>query len=117
MNLDEAIQAHAQWKIKFRSAISKKEQMDSVKISADSCCPLGMWLYGEAKTKYCHLNSYKDLLQKHATFHREAGKVASAINAKKYVEATAMLDPGTPYMSASSATGVAISTLKKEVGL
>ncbi|MDO8272919.1 MAG: CZB domain-containing protein [Gammaproteobacteria bacterium] len=117
MNLDDAIQAHAQWKIKFRGAISAKDQMDAVKISADNCCPLGIWLHGEAKSKYSHLNTYKDVVQKHSVFHKEAGKVASAINAKKYSEATAMLDAGTPYMSASLATGVAISVLKKEVDL
>lgn len=26
MNLDEAVQKHAEWKMKFRGAISKKEQ-------------------------------------------------------------------------------------------
>ena len=29
MNLDEAVQKHAEWKMKFRGAIAKKDQMDA----------------------------------------------------------------------------------------
>lgn len=47
MNLDESIQKHAEWKLKFRSAISRKEQMDAETIGKDNCCQLGVWLYGE----------------------------------------------------------------------
>lgn len=117
MNLDDAIQAHAQWKVKLRGAISAKEQMDAQKISADNYCPLGIWLHGEARSKYAQLNSYKVVVQKHAAFHKEAGKVAATINAKKYAEAEAMLGAGTPYADASSSVGVALIGLKKEAQL
>ncbi len=117
MDLDNAIGKHAEWKLKFRSAISKQEAMDAGTIAKDNCCELGKWLHGEAKAKFSRLNSYAECIAKHAVFHVEAGKVASAINSKKYTEAEAMLNSGTPYAAASNAVGVAIIHLKKEAGI
>lgn len=114
MNLNDAIQAHAQWKVKLRGAIQNQEQLDVKSISVDNCCPLGQWLHGDAKSQYSGLGSYADLVKKHAVFHQEAGKVATEINAKNYPKAESMLGSGTSYMSASSQVGVAIMALKKE---
>ena len=117
MDLNEAIGKHAEWKMKFRSAISKQETMDASTISKDNCCELGKWLHGEAKAKFGALTSHSTCVAKHASFHVEAGKVAQAINSKKYAEAEAMMNAGTPYTAASSAVGVAIMQLKKEAKL
>lgn len=117
MDLNNAIGKHAEWKMKFRNAISKQEQMDATTLAKDNCCDLGKWLYGEAKASFGHLASHAECIKKHATFHVEAAKVASAINAKKYPEAEAMLGGGTSYAQASSAVGVAVIQLKKEAKL
>jgi len=117
MDLDQAIERHAQWKIKFRQAITNKETMDADTIAKDNCCELGKWLHGDAKTKFGHLASQKECITKHAAFHTEAGKVAKTINAKNFTEATAMIESGTPYATASHAVAVAITKLKKESGL
>ena len=114
MDLDQAIERHAQWKVKFRQAIANKETMDADTISKDNCCELGKWLHGDAKAKFGKLASHSDCIAKHAAFHTEAGKVAKAINAKNYDEATAMIEQGTPYAAASNAVAVAITKLKKE---
>jgi hypothetical protein len=117
MDLDQAIERHAQWKIKFRQAITNKETMDAETIAKDNCCELGKWLHGDAKTKFGHLASQKECITKHAAFHTEAGKVARTINDKNFAEAGAMIEAGTPYAAASNAVGVAITKLKKESGL
>lgn len=117
MDLDEAIKAHGEWKMKFRSAISSKQQMDASSIARDNVCPLGSWLHGEAKAKYSGLKAYARCVADHAQFHREAGKVAQSINASKYAEAEQQLGGGTPYSSASSAVGVAILAFRKDAGL
>ncbi len=117
MDLDCAIGKHAEWKMKFRSAISKQEMMDAASISKDNCCELGKWLHGDARTKFGRLASHAKCVQEHAAFHAEAGKVAAAINAKKYAEAEAMLGGGTAYAKVSSSVGVSIMHLKKEAGL
>lgn len=117
MNLESAIGKHAEWKMKFRNAISKQAQLDAVTIAKDNCCDLGVWLHGEGKTKYGKLASYVECVRNHSAFHLEAGKVASAINAKKYAEAEAMIDGGTIYAKTSSAVGVSVMHLKKEARL
>lgn len=117
MDLNQAVAKHVEWKTKLRSAIAKKETMDVSSISADNCCDLGKWLHGPAKTSLGTLQAYKNTVSSHAAFHKEAGKVAAAINAHKFTEAEAMLGAGTSYASASSAVGVAIANLKKEANL
>ena len=116
MNLDEAIQKHAEWKLKFRSAISKKEQMDAETICKDNCCQLGQWLYGEGKAKYGAKTEFTTVVERHKAFHVEAGKVARLINSKQYEQAEKELGSGTAYSQASSAVGTAIIQLKRYVG-
>ncbi len=117
MNLDTAIAAHAEWKFKLRTAITSQTQVEAASVAKDNLCALGSWLHGEAKSKYGHLESYRNCLGAHASFHREAGKVAQLINRKKYGEAEAALGAGSPYASASTMTTVSINKLKKDAGL
>lgn len=117
MDLNQAIEKHAEWKMKFRKAITDHATMDVDTISKDNCCELGKWLHGEAKGKFNALASYTDCVSKHAAFHVEAGKVAKAINAKNFAEAETMISGNTQYAAASNAVGVAIMKLRKESGL
>jgi methyl-accepting chemotaxis protein len=115
MNLDDAIKKHLDWKIKFYTAISKQEQMDVSLIVRDDCCELGKWLHGEGKIQCSGLESYLPILSKHVAFHLEAGKVAAAINAKKYTEAEAMLGSSSAFAAISKEIGLALIHLKNEV--
>jgi methyl-accepting chemotaxis protein len=117
IDLDGAIKTHAEWKTKFRAAISKEETMDVATIAKDDSCMLGKWLYDEAKQKYADLESYKTLVARHTAFHVQAGKVANFVNAHQYREAEAALSVGTPYMTASNEVGQSIIRLRKETGL
>lgn len=117
MDLSQAVEKHTEWKVKFRSTISKHETLDAATISKDNCCELGKWLHGEGKAKFGGLTSHAQCVSKHAAFHVEAGKVAKTINDKKYTEAEAMLGVGTPFATASSEMGTAIIKLKKESGV
>ena len=117
MNLDTAIQAHTDWKTKFRFAITKHEfPLDVLTISKDNCCELGRWLNGEAKTKYDHLACYRECVIKHSEFHTEAAKIASVINAREYNEALIMMNSETSFWLASNSLILAIIRLRKETG-
>lgn len=117
MDLDNAAQTHGEWKLRLRLAITKKEFVDTQVIARDDCCALGKWLHGEARQRYAGLAALGACVTQHAAFHREAGKVASAINAGDYANAEKMLDAGTPYSKVSSAVVAAILTLKKQAAL
>jgi len=117
MNLDEAVQKHAEWKLKFRGAINKQEQMDAATIRRDDCCQVGEWLYGDGKKTCGSKPEFQRAVDKHKAFHIEAGKVAGLINSGKYAEAEAALGAGTSYASASNEVGVALIALKKAAAL
>jgi len=117
MNLDNAVQTHALWKTKLRTAIAKHEQLDLATLSRDDRCELGQWLHGEGKSSYGRLTSHADCVHKHVIFHSEVTKVARAVNAKQFDAAESMLNAGTPYAKASSALSVSFLQLRKEAGI
>jgi methyl-accepting chemotaxis protein len=116
MDLDQAIQKHTEWRMKFRTAMSNKETMDALTIGKDNCCELGKWLYGDGKKECGSLSAFEPCVAAHRNFHVEAGKVAAAINAKKFEEADKMIGSGSGYLKASTVTGGAILKLKQELG-
>ncbi len=115
VGLDVALHKHAEWKVKFRTAMSHHEKLDVATISKDNCCDFGKWLHGDTKLHLGHLDSFSECLSKHAAFHVEAGKVARAINENRHQEANTMLNTESGFISASSAVGIAIMRLKKDV--
>ena len=115
MDLNEAIQKHAQWKFKFTAALRSNEALDAATIAKDNYCEFGKWLHEDAKFVYQALPSYSSCVANHAAFHREAGKVAAAINAKKPTEAERMMGPGTPFTVTSKAVAVAIIELQQQM--
>jgi hypothetical protein len=117
MDLGETLHKHAEWKTKFRAAMIKKETLDAATIGKDNCCELGKWLHGDGKRSFGELASYSVCVEKHANFHKEAGKVATLINARKYDEAELALGLHSAYGQASNAVATAIVRLRKEGGL
>ena len=115
MNLDNAVKAHAEWKLKLRSAISKRERIDAISLARDNCCELGRWLHGEGRARFGSLARFDTCMRKHATFHTEAGRVARVINDGDYEAAEKMLEAGGAYARASGDAGAAIVQLKREV--
>lgn len=111
MNLDNAIDAHAQWKIRLRTAIQTKEALDAAKIAREDQCELGKWLHGEAKARYGHAPVFAELLKRHAAFHVAAAEVANAIGAGKYAEAERLL-AAPAFVTASRQVTVAVMELK-----
>ncbi|MEH7826927.1 CZB domain-containing protein [Gemmobacter denitrificans] len=117
MNLEDAVKNHAEWRLKFRRAISQKERMDAATIGKDNCCAVGQWLHGEGGTRWGRTPEFMKAMDKHKAFHVQAGRVAGLVNAGKYAEAEAALGNGTPYANASNEVGVAFIALKKAAAL
>ncbi len=117
IDLNNAIKRHVEWKVKLRTAIDLHEKLDAETISKDNKCEFGEWLHSEATEKYRNLPSFAVCLAKHAQFHKEAGKVASTINAGKFEEAELMLNSDSSFSAASSEVASAVTALKTEIGL
>lgn len=117
MDLTDAIKAHSDWKMKLRGAILSQATLDADTIAKDNCCALGKWLHGESKPTLGALSSHQECVRLHAVFHKEAGKVASTINARQYAQAESMLASGAPYAVASNAVVIGIGALKRQAKL
>lgn len=113
MNFDDAIAAHIKWKVRLSQFIdgTGTEQLKSEMICKDNLCDLGKWIYGDG-AKYNTLPHYKDLVAKHAIFHRCAGDVVKKVETGDCPGAKAAL--GGAFAAASKETVTAIMELKKE---
>lgn len=112
MDFDGAIRKHAEWKFKFHDALYRETSLDAASISPDNQCEVGKWLHGEAASQFGGLPAYAKCVQAHANFHREAGKVAVAINQKRKDDVGRMLTAGSPFSEASRVVSVALVELK-----
>lgn len=114
MDLTDAINAHTDWKIRLRGAISDQCALDVDTIARDDCCELGRWLHGPSKERFGALPAHGECLASHARFHRCAADVAATINAREYVKAEQMLSAGSRYALASRAIVLAIEALRRQ---
>lgn len=75
MNFDDAINAHAAWKMKLSSYIrNPDDSLDPDVVCKDDQCILGKWIHGEGAS-YSANNEYGMLKAAHASFHKEAADI------------------------------------------
>lgn len=91
-----AIDAHIKWKTRLRDYINgdSSETLDAAVVSRDDQCVLGHWLQGVGREHYGQLPAFKEVVEKHARFHRCAGDVLEAAKAGGKARAIEMLDEG-----------------------
>lgn len=117
MDLDRAIAAHADWKVKLRQALDEHGVLDAERLSADCHCELGQWLHGPGRTTLGSNPNFLSCVEAHRDFHTAAGAVARKINAKDYTSAATQLDVGSPFAAASTAVAVALRRLKRDTAV
>ncbi len=114
MNFDEAIVAHAEWKLKLTLYLQGEGKFDHVVVCQDDQCKLGKWIYSDGK-KYANEPAYEHLRQVHAKFHTCAGSVIRAVDNNKSDDAKKMIASGSSYEEISAAVINAISAVKRRV--
>lgn len=115
MDLDKALAAHADWKVKLRVALTDRVKLDAEKIASNCECDLGRWLQGDGRAKYGASANFRTCFEGHTKFHEAAGAIARSINAGDYAGAERQLDIGTSFAQASTAVAVAVRRLKNEI--
>lgn len=113
MNFDDAIAAHIRWKVRLTQFIdgTSTETLRSDTVCKDHLCDLGKWIYGEGST-FSGKPHYKDLVTKHANFHRCAANVVKKVETSDKAGAKSLLSGS--FAVASKETVTAIMELKKE---
>jgi hypothetical protein len=114
MKLTRAVNAHTDWKIRLRWAITERAAIDADEVAGARGCELGRWLEGDLARQFGSHPLYDACVRAHEAFHRECARVADLINAGRYDEAQRMLEPGSAYHLASHEVVFAIAELKRE---
>jgi methyl-accepting chemotaxis protein len=115
LDFDKVIGAHAQWKTKFRAAISHQEQLKAETIARDDACELGKWIYSEGKAVLGQSKEFATLVSEHQHFHHAAGDVAQIINQRHYDAATDMIGPRSVFAQASNKVIATLGRMKRSV--
>jgi hypothetical protein len=77
ISFKEAIESHLAWKSRLAEAVRGEGQSpDPREAGDDKSCALGRWLSGAGSRRYGHFDSFTDLREMHAEFHRVARKIA-----------------------------------------
>jgi methyl-accepting chemotaxis protein len=113
LDIESAIDAHRQWKVKLRQAIADHQKLDADTICRDDQCPLGRWIHGPGGARWGARPIFVELRDKHAVFHQSAGQVAKVINAGRYAEATRMIESGSTFADASIEVSTILTQLKR----
>jgi aerotaxis receptor len=114
-DLQTFLSAHLNWKARLRDAVRLQEQFDVETVRKDDCCPLGQWLHGKGRTQWGHLPGLTRLLDEHAAFHREAGRVAEVANRGDEAGVQRLLGTGSAFSRATQGTVMALKGFELEM--
>ncbi|GAA6141883.1 methyl-accepting chemotaxis protein [Hydrogenophaga sp. 5NK40-0174] len=114
--LSDAIESHVQWKARLRNAAAHGSELDPKTISRDDCCALGKWLHGDGRARWGGLPQFTALVEQHASFHKEAGRVAGLVMSGDKDGAMQALANGSVYAKATQSTLLAITALQNAQG-
>lgn len=112
-DFNKAIDAHRQWRVKFRQAIFENEKLDVANICRDDHCALGKWLHGAGGKKWGAKPEFKNLLEKHAHFHKVAGDVAQEINLGKVKDPEKIIGSGSIFSNVSNEVSTLLTLAKR----
>jgi hypothetical protein len=113
MNFDEAVKAHAGWKMKLTTYLGKPDgSLKVAEIEVDNRCALGKWIHGEG-AKYSSLPEFAELKAQHASFHKAAANIVTrADRGERNLTAETALGGNSEYSKCSSAVVGAIISMK-----
>jgi hypothetical protein len=113
--IGKAISAHADWKLRLKSAIDTgKSEWTVERVNPDNLCDFGKWLYSlpESDRQNIHWPTVREL---HAIFHKEAARVLGlALNGKPQ-EARDAMAFGSLYATNSSKLTWAMMEWRKSI--
>ena len=112
-DFDSAIEAHRQWKVKLRKAISEHSKLDAETVCRDNACPLGKWIHGPGGVQWGTRPTFVELMNKHAEFHQVAGSVAHKINAGQYADAERLIGSGSVFAQVSTEVATILTKAKR----
>lgn len=116
MNIEEAILAHARWRIRLASYMrSPNHSIDITQLRAKDKCDLGRWLYGEGAI-HRSKPEYEALEKAHAQFHQIAANLAQKAELMQIPNIDSALSAGSEFGHASTLIVNNIKALANKIG-
>jgi hypothetical protein len=112
--IQRAIEAHAEWKVRLNSAIETGRSSHAVAVVCqDNQCELGRWLYDlDAATKSS--SRWACVRNTHAQFHREAAGILSLALAGDKQAAKSRMNYSSPFAGLSNRLTAELAAWKRE---
>lgn len=112
----EIIAAHGLWKYRLHQAIAERSSaFDPNTVRVDNACPLGKWLYAEARTVVSH-DLFERVKGMHATFHQMTGDLLQRSLAGETETVLRATAPGGEYAVLSGTLIRLLDTLRTGAG-
>jgi methyl-accepting chemotaxis protein len=114
MNWDQAIAAHAAWKMKLASYVKKPDgSLKAAEVASDCRCELGKWITTEA-TKYAVMEDFKVLKAEHARFHKVASEIVRRADAGEDVSEEIAVGAHSEFRKSSTSVVNAIVAMRSK---
>jgi methyl-accepting chemotaxis protein len=81
--------SHRSWRVKLRSFLDGREDLDAFQLASHRTCELGKWIYGAGMSRYGQLSEFEQLEKTHQQMHGRVKLVVEAKHAGKLDEAEA----------------------------
>jgi hypothetical protein len=116
MNLDQAVSAHQQWKMRLKMYVggSRQEKLDPAMVWKDDQCDLGKWILGVGSAKHGSRPEFRGLKEWHEYFHRCAAEVVRKVQVGDAAGAKKLLD--SEFYKYSSEVVMGITRLRNVIG-
>ncbi len=112
LNFDNAITAHAKWKLTLSCYIARPDRsLTPTTVEKPDGCELGKWLNGEGQ-KYSKTPEFSTLVSEHTRFHKAAADVIRQADMGKDVKESITLGSKSEFAAASSAVVNALMHMK-----
>lgn len=81
--------AHRTWRLRLRSFLDGRENIDPKQLASHQDCDLGKWIYSTGVSQYGHLHDMQELEKKHKYMHGLVRQVVTLKSTGKAKEAEA----------------------------
>jgi hypothetical protein len=116
IDIDTAISAHENWKLRLQNYINGRSQDDlrPEVICLDDRCDLGKWLHGPGRARLGKYMAFSVLVARHKSFHVHASNVVALAQAGEHDKAQNLIDGA--YRYASNQVVLLLKDLKRGLG-
>ncbi|MBP9752312.1 MAG: CZB domain-containing protein [Proteobacteria bacterium] len=102
LNIDEAIKAHSDWKIKLQRFLKNPDgSIDSTTVAKDNVCPLGKWMHFGNDSNFKKFTEFNELIIEHKRFHLAAAEIINRKNRGEDVTESIALGGNSEFSKAS----------------